>query len=52
LRAIAASRRWRRATSKLLNNMTAEEQIVFLNRHLNSLRAPAASKPPRELAHR
>jgi len=30
--ALAASCRWRRATSRLLNKMTPEEQIAFLNR--------------------
>jgi hypothetical protein len=32
--AVAQSRRWRRATSKLLNKMPPEEQLVFLNRRL------------------
>jgi hypothetical protein len=32
--AIAQSRRWRRATSRLLNKMAPEEQLVFLNRRL------------------
>ena len=37
--ALAASRRWRRATSKLLDKMTPEEQIAFLNRRLKSSEA-------------
>lgn len=32
--AIAASRRWRRTTSRLLDRMTPTEQIAFLNRRL------------------
>lgn len=50
--AVAASRRWRRTTSKLLNKMTPEEQIAFLNRRLDNWPAAAAGKPARELAHR
>jgi hypothetical protein len=49
--AVAASRRWRRTTSKLLNKMTPEEQIAFLNRRLENWPA-ATAKPTRELAHR
>ena len=48
--AVAASRRWRRTTSKLLNTMTAEEQLAFLNRRLANW--PAAATPAREPAHR
>lgn len=48
--AVAASRRWRRATSRRLNKMTPEEQIAFLNRRLENW--SAAAKPTRELAHR
>jgi len=47
--AVAQSRRWRRATSKLLNKMTPEEQIAFLNRRLEDWPSPPA-KPARELA--
>jgi hypothetical protein len=43
--ALAASRRWRRATSKLLNKMTPEEQIAFLNRRLENLPSRTAAKP-------
>jgi len=43
--AIAASRRWRRTTSKLLNAMTPEEQIVFLNRRLDNWQIAPAAKP-------
>jgi hypothetical protein len=35
--AVAQSRRWRIATSKLLNKMTPKEQIAFLNRRLAHL---------------
>ncbi len=50
--AVAASRRWRRTTSKLLNKMTPEEQLAFLNRRLANWPAADAAKPARELAHR
>jgi hypothetical protein len=50
--AVAASRRWRRTTSRLLNKMTPEEQIAFLNRRLETRSAAGAAKPARELAHR
>jgi len=43
--AVASSRSWRRATSKLLNKMTPDEQIEFLNRRLANW--PRASKPKR-----
>ena len=46
--AVAASRRWRRTTSRLLNKMTPEEQIAFLNRRLANWPAKSA----RDLAHR
>jgi hypothetical protein len=49
--AVAQSRRWRRATSKLLNKMTPEEQIAFLNRRLDN-RPATPAKTTRELAHR
>jgi len=49
--AVAQSRRWRRATSKLLNKMTPEEQIAFLNRRLENWPSTPA-KPARELAQR
>jgi hypothetical protein len=42
--AIAASRRWRSTTSKLLNKMTAAEQLAFLNRRLENRPAVRASK--------
>jgi hypothetical protein len=52
--AVAQSRRWRMATSKLLNKMTPEEQIAFLNRGLaNWPTTLVAAKPSqRTLAHR
>lgn len=40
--AVAESRRWRRATGKLLAKMSPEEEIVFLNRRL--INWPAASE--------
>lgn len=46
--ALAASRRWRRSTSQLLNKMTPEEQIAFLNRR----QANWPAKPAHELVHR
>jgi hypothetical protein len=49
--AVAQSRRWRVATSKLLNKMTPEEQLEFLNRRLANWPA-APAKPARQLAHR
>ncbi|MBI5768445.1 MAG: hypothetical protein HZA93_11665 [Verrucomicrobia bacterium] len=50
--AVVESRRWRRTTSRLLNKMTAEEQIAFLNRRLKDWPVTSASKLARELAHR
>lgn len=49
--AVAESRRWRRTTSRLLNKMTAEEQIAFLNRRLKRWPIASESKPASELAH-
>jgi len=50
--AIAASRRWRRETSRLVRNMTQEERLAFFNRRLDH--GPGGSQPkgPRVLAHR
>jgi len=51
--AIAASRRWRVATSKLLNKMTPEEQIAFLNRRLaNGSGVSVGKRVRRTPAHR
>lgn len=50
--AVVESRRWRRTTSRLLNKMTADEQIAFLNRSLKDWPAASSAKPGRELAHR
>ena len=50
--AVASSRRWRIATSKLLNRMTPEEQIVFLNRRLTGQPGAVSAKVKREPAHR
>ena len=50
--AVESSRRWRRTTSKLLNGMTPEEQIAFLNRRLSGQPGAATTKAKRELAHR
>ena len=52
LDALAESRRWRRATSKLLNKMTPKEQVTFLNRRLTGWPGASASKPSRALAKR
>jgi hypothetical protein len=49
--AVASSRRWRQATSKLLNKMTPEEQLAFLNRRLANWPAAAKPKTSRALAH-
>ena len=49
---IAASRNWRRATSKLLNEMTPKEQVAFLNRRLASWPGASAPKPSHTLAKR
>ena len=32
--AVAASRRWRRETSRLVRDMTQEERLAFFNRRL------------------
>ena len=50
--AVASSRRRRQATSKLLNKLTPEEQLVFLNRRLGQWPGAAKPKPARALAHR
>jgi hypothetical protein len=50
--AVAASRRWRQATSKLLNKMTPSEQIAFLNRRLDNWSAKPASKTEHATTHR
>lgn len=50
--AVASSRRWRQATSKLLNKMTPEEQLAFLNRRLPNWPGAAKPKTARALAHR
>jgi hypothetical protein len=47
--ALAASRRWRRTTSRLLNKMTPEEQIAFLNRRLTGRRTTDTVKSVGEL---
>jgi hypothetical protein len=46
--ALAASRRWRRTTSRLLNKMTPGEQIAFLNRRLTSRRTTDVVKSAAE----
>ncbi len=43
--AVAASRRWRRETSRLVRDMTSEERMAFFNRRLANW--PAAAKPAR-----
>lgn len=50
--AVASSRRWRQATSKLLNKMTPEEQLAFLNRRLTNWPGASTAKPSRTLTHR
>jgi hypothetical protein len=50
--ALAASRRWRRATSKLLGKMTEAEQIAFLNRSRPAGSDGVKRKASRPLAHR
>lgn len=50
--AVAASRRWRRQTSRLLRNMTSEERIAFLNRRLENWPDTPATNSKREAAHR
>ena len=50
--AVASSLRWRRTTSKLLNQMTPEEQVAFLNRRLATWPAAPEAKPARQLAQR
>jgi len=44
---VAQSRRWRIATSKLLNKMTPEERIAFLNRRLANWSDVSAAKRAR-----
>jgi hypothetical protein len=50
--AVASSRRWRQATSKLLNKMTPEEQLAFLNRRLTNWPSAATTKLSHTLTHR
>lgn len=50
--AVAASRRWRRETSRLVRDMTSEERIAFFNRRLANWPGASAPKPTRTLAHR
>lgn len=42
--AVAASRRWRRKTSRLVRDMTSEERIAFFNRRLTAARPASARK--------
>jgi len=51
--AIAASRRWRQATSRRLNKMTFAQQQEYLRRTTAELFATVKpARPGRELAHR
>jgi hypothetical protein len=50
--AVAESRRWRRTTGRLLNKMTAEDQIACLNRRLKNWAVASGTKTADELAHR
>jgi hypothetical protein len=49
--AIAASRRWRRETSRLVRDMTPEEQLAFFNRRLAGWPDKAKSRSSGRLAH-
>ena len=44
--AVAASRRWRRATSQTLDKMAPGEQVAFLNRQLNKPMFPIEEGDP------
>ncbi|MDI1249631.1 MAG: hypothetical protein PSV13_12270 [Lacunisphaera sp.] len=48
--AVAESRRWRRATSKILNKMTFAEQQAFLNRSTDSI-LEANATPRKNAGH-
>ncbi len=50
--ALAASRRWRRKTSRLVRGMTPDERKAFFNCRLEAHPADLAAKPVRELAQR
>jgi hypothetical protein len=50
--ALAASRRWRRKTSRLVRGMSSDERLAFFNRRLEKRAADSAAKTGRELAHR
>jgi hypothetical protein len=50
--AVAASRRWRRATSRQVRGMSSEERIAFFNRRLENWPARPAAKPVRAVPHR
>jgi len=50
--ALAASRRWRRKTSRLVRGMTPDERMAFFNRRLDSSPSSSVVKPAHELAHR
>ncbi len=50
--ALAASRRWRRATSRQVRGMSSEERIAFFNRNLEKGSAPPVAKAVRAAAQR
>jgi hypothetical protein len=50
--AVAASRRWRRATSRQVRGMSPEERIAFFNRRLANGPARPAAKPVHAAANR
>jgi len=50
--AIAASRGWRRATSREVRGLTSEERIAFFNRSLETKPAASATSAARKLASR
>lgn len=50
--AVAASRRWRRETSRLVRDMTQEERLAFFNCRLANWPSQAKPKTSRTLADR
>ncbi len=50
--ALAASRRWRRKTSRLMRGMTPDERMEFFNGQPGNPPAEIVRRPPLELVHR
>jgi hypothetical protein len=50
--ALAASRRWRRKTSRLVRGMAPDERMAFFNLRLENQSDGSAAKPVREMADR